>query len=169
MKITPLLIIAALAVPMAQAGPGRKSRSAKEVVFTQYFEEADADGNEILDFEEFSNSYGASERPVVTLFRFNELSGRFIDNRAIIKIERGVYLSEFIRYNGGRSINPNREEIFDLADTDNDDFLSPSEFFATRIQSASSQATAMKAFDKLDKNDDVRISRPEYGIAPSKG
>ncbi len=60
MKITPLLIIAALAVPMAQAGPGRKSRTAKEVVFTQYFEEADADGNDILDFEEFSNSYGAT-------------------------------------------------------------------------------------------------------------
>ena len=164
MKIIPLLIIAALAVPMAQAGPGRKSRSAKEVVFTQYFEEADANGNEILDFEEFSNSYGASERPVVTLFRFNQLSGRWIDNRGIIKIERGVYLSEFIRYNGGRKINPSKEEVFLTADTDRNGFLSPDEFFATRIQSASSEASAMKAFDKLDKNDDVRISPAEFGI-----
>ena len=169
MKITPLLIIAALAVPMAQAGPGRKSRTAKEVVFTQYFEEADADGNEILDFEEFSNSYGASERPVVTLFRFNQLSGRWIEDRGIIAIGRGVSLSQFIQYNGGRSINPYRNQTFLTADTDRDGFLSPSEFFATRIQSASSQASAMKAFDKLDKNDDSLISGPEFGITPSKG
>lgn len=168
MKITPLLIIAALAVPMAHAGPGKKSRSGKQVVFTQLFEEADANGNEILDFEEFSNSYGASERPVVTLFRFNQLSGRVIDNRGIIVIERGVYLQDFIQNNGGRKINPSKEEIFLTADSYRDGFLSPSEFYTTRIQSASSQASSMKAFDKLDKNDDGELSPAEFGITLSK-
>lgn len=163
MKITLLLIISALAIPMVQAGPGRKSRSGKEVVFTQLFEEADADGSEILNFEEFSNSHGASERPVVTLFRFNQLSGRFIDDRGIIVIERGVDLYDFIQSNGGRKINPSKSEIFLTADTNRDGFLSPAEFFATRIQSASSQASSMKAFDKLDKNDDNQLSPAEFG------
>ncbi len=164
MKITHLLIIGALAVPMAQAGPGRKSRSGKEVVFTQLFNEADTSGNQILSFEEFSNSYGASERPVVTLFRFNEMSGRWIDTRGLIPIERGVYLREFIEANGGRKINPSKSEVFLTADTNRDGFLSPSEYFATRIQSASSEASAMKAFDKLDKSDDGQISPGEFGV-----
>lgn len=163
MKITPLLIVAALAFPVAQAIPGKKARSGKEVVFTQLFQDANTDDNEILDFEEFSNSYGASERPVVTLFRFNQLSGRWLDNRGIIKIERGVYLSDFIESNGGRKINPDKTEIFYTADTNRDGFLSPDEFYATRIQSASSQASSMKAFDKLDKNDDGRLSPAEFG------
>ena len=163
MKITPLLIVAALAIPMAQAGPGKKSRSGKEVVFTQLFEEADTDGNEILDFEEFSNSYGASERPVVTLFRFNQLAGRMIDNRGLIPIYRGIYLYDFIQANGGRKINPNKSEIFYTADSDRNGFLSPSEFFATRVAEASSDASSMKAFDKLDKNDDGQLSPAEFG------
>lgn len=163
MKITLLLIISALAIPMAQAGPGKKSRSGKEVVFTQLFEEADANGSRVLNFSEFSNSYGASERPVVTLFRFNQMGGRFIDDRGLVAIEIGVNLPDFIQYNGGRKINPNKEQIFVTADTNRDGFLSPSEFFATRIQSASSQASSMKAFDKLDKNDDSQLSPAEFG------
>jgi Ca2+-binding EF-hand superfamily protein len=163
MKITPLLIVAALAMPLAHAAPGKKAKSGKVVVFTQLFEEADTDDNGILDFEEFSNSYGASERPVVTLFRFNQLSGRWLDNRGIIKIGRGVYLSDFIESNGGRKINPDKTEMFFTADTYRDGFLSPDEFFATRIQSASSRASSMKAFEKLDKNDDGRLSPAEFG------
>lgn len=163
MKITLLLIISALAIPMAQAIPGKKTRSGKEVVFTQLFEEADANGSRILSFAEFSNSYGASERPAVTLFRFNSMSGRFIDDRGIIVKEIGVDLYDFIRYNGGRKINPSKSEIFLTADSNRDGFLSPAEFYTTRIQSASSQASSMKAFDKLDKNDDNQLSPAEFG------
>lgn len=163
MKITPLLIVAALAFPVAQAAPGKKAKSGKQVVFTQLFNDADADGNEILNFEEFSNSYGASERPVVTRFRFNVLSGRFIDNRGAEPVERGIYLPDFIESNGGRKINPNKTEIFFTADTYRDGFLSPDEFYSTRIQSASSRASSMKAFEKLDKNDDGRLSPAEFG------
>ena len=163
MKITPLLIIAALATPLMADSAKKKQRSGKEVVFTQLFEEADTDENEILDFEEFSNSYGASERPVVTLFRFNQLSGRMMENRGLIPIYRGVYLYDFIRANGGRKINPNKSEIFYTADSNRDGYLSPSEFFATRVAEASSEASSMKAFDKLDKSDDGRLSPSEFG------
>ena len=167
MKITHLLIVFALATPAMAQGPMKK-RSGKEVVFTQLFEEADANSNQVLNFEEFSNSYGASERPVVTLFRFNEMSGRWIDTRGLIKIERGVYLREFIEANGGRKINPSKSEVFLTADTNRDGFLSPDEFYSTRIQSASSQASSIKAFDKLDKSDDGRISPAEFGITLDK-
>lgn len=163
MKITHLLIVAALVTPLMAEGPIRKKKSGKEVVFTNLFNEADTNGNEILDFEEFSNSYGASERPVVTLYRFNALSGRFIDNRGLIVIERGVNLGSFIESNGGRKINPNKSQVFFTADANRDGFLSPDEFFTTRVQSASSQASSMKAFDKLDKNDDNQISPSEFG------
>lgn len=162
MKITHLLIVAALATPAMAQGPMKK-KSGKEVVFTQFFNEADTNSNQVLNFEEFSNSFGASERPVVTLFRFNEMSGRWIDTRGIIVIERGVYLREFIEANGGRKINPNKTEIFFTADAYRDGFLSPDEFFTTRVQSASSQASSMKAFEKLDKNDDGRLSPAEFG------
>ena len=167
MKITHLLIVVALATPAMAQGPMKK-RSGKEVVFTQLFEEADANSNQVLNFEEFSNSYGASERPVVTLFRFNEMSGRWIDTRGLIKIERGVYLREFIEANGGRKINPSKSEVFLTADTNRDGFPSPDEFYSTRIQSASSQASSIKAFDKLDKSDDGRISPAEFGITLDK-
>lgn len=162
MKITSLLIVAAFAFPVAQAIPGKKAKSGKVVVFTQLFEDADTDGNEILDFEEFANSHGASERPVVTQYRFNVLSGRFIDNRGIQEV-RGVYLSEFIEANGGRKINPDKTDIFYTADTDRDGFLDIIEFYATRIQSASSRGSSMKAFDKLDKNEDGLVSPAEFG------
>lgn len=162
MKITHLLIVVALATPAMAQGPMKK-RSGKEVVFTQLFNEADTNSNQVLNFEEFSNSHGASERPVVTLFRFNQMSGRFIDTRGLIPIERGVYLREFIEANGGRKINPSKSEVFLTADINRDGFLSPDEFFTTRVQSASSQASSMSAFDKLDKSDDGRLSPSEFG------
>ena len=163
MKITPLLIVAALATPLMAVPDKKKQRSGKEVVFTQLFEEADTDENEILDFEEFSNSYGASERPVVTLFRFNQLAGRSMNFRGLIPIYRGIYLYDFIEANGGRKINPNKSQIFYTADSDRNGFLSPSEFFSTRVAEASSGASSMKAFDKLDKNDDSQLSPAEFG------
>lgn len=155
--------LAAIASP-ALAGE-RKVSPAKVVVFTNLFNEADTDGNGILDEEEFAGSYGASERPVITEIRFDELASFVkIGNRGIEVIERGIYLQDFIFANGGRKIKTSKAEIFFAADDDDNGFLSLSEFFATRVQSASSEASAVKAFDKLDKNDDNQISPAEFGI-----
>ena len=167
MKPTLLLLslgLAAIASP-ALAGE-RKVSPAKVVVFTNLFNEADTDGNEVLDEEEFAGSYGASERPVITEIRFDELASFFKGElRGFVIVERGIRLEEFIYANGGRKITPNKTEIFYEADDNENGFLSLSEFFATRIQSASSEASAAKAFDKLDKNDDNQISPAEFGVS----
>jgi Ca2+-binding EF-hand superfamily protein len=150
----------------AFAGESRKVSPAKVVVFTNLFNEADTSGNGILSFQEFSSSYGASERPVITEIRFDALASFFksVDRGFEIEI-RGIRLNDFIQANGGRKINPSKTQIFFAADDNDDGFLSMSEFFATRIQSASSEASAAKAFDKMDKNDDNRISPAEFGIS----
>lgn len=156
--------LAAIASP-ALAGERRVS-PAKVIVFTNLFNEADTDGNGILDEEEFASSYGASERPVITEIRFDELARFFkSDTRGFIFEERGIRLEDFIYENGGRKITPSKTEIFFAADNDENGFLSMSEFFATRIQSASSEASSAKAFDKLDKNNDNQISPAEFGIS----
>ncbi len=167
MKSTLLLSLslALLAVP-AFAG-SKKISPAKVVVFTNLFDEANSDGNDYLDEEEFANSYGASERPVITEIRFDVLSSPVkVDARGIIVIpqERGIFLEDFIQASGGRAIKPNKTQIFFAADDDDNNFLSLSEFFATRIISASTEASAVKAFDKLDKNNDNQISASEWGI-----
>lgn len=166
MKATLLLSLGlALAAPVL-AGESRKVSPAKVVVFTNLFNQADTDGNEVLDFEEFAGSYGASERPVITEIRFNILATFFkIAERGRIDVERGILLEDFIEANGGRRINPSKFAIFEAADDNDNGFLSLEEFFATRIQSASSEASAAKAFDKLDKNNDNQISPAEFGIS----
>jgi hypothetical protein len=142
----------------AFAAEPRKASLAKVAVFTKLFNEADANGDGYLYREEFSNSYGASERPVVTSIRFNALANVFIGLPVI-------GLEDFIEANGGRKISPSKSQIFSYADDDEDGFLSMSEFFQTRIQSASSEASAARAFDKLDKNNDNQISEAEFGIS----
>jgi Ca2+-binding EF-hand superfamily protein len=150
----------------AFAGESRKVSPAKVVVFTNLFNEADTDGNEVLDEEEFAGSYGASERPVITEIRFDSLAS-FINSfeRGKVEIERGILLEDFIEATGGRRITPSKAQTFFAADDNDNGFLSMSEFFATRIQSASSEASAAKAFDKLDKNNDNQISPAEFGIS----
>ncbi len=139
---------------------------AKVVVFTNLFNEADTDGDDILDFEEFAGSYGASERPVITEIRFDRLARFFKSAERGLSVEiRGIRLDDFIAANGGRKINPSKFEIFQAADDNDNGFLSLSEFYATRIQSASSEASAAKAFDKMDKNDDNQISPAEFGVS----
>ena len=167
MKPTLLLSLGlALTVSPALAGESRKVSPAKVVVFTNLFNQADTDGNEVLDFEEFAGSYGASERPVITEIRFDRLASFIkVVDRGDLPVLRGIYLEDFIESNGGRRINPSKTEIFFAADDNDNGFLSMSEFFATRIQSASSEASAAKAFDKLDKNNDNQISPAEFGIS----
>ena len=167
MKPTLLLSLGlALTVSPALAGESRKVSPAKVVVFTNLFNEADTNGNGILNFEEFSNSYGASERPVITEIRFDALASFFKSEVRGFSIEiRGIRLEDFIYSNGGRRINPSKAQIFFAADDNDNGFLSLEEFFATRIQSASSEASAVKAFDRLDKNNDNQISPAEFGIS----
>lgn len=167
MKSTLLLSLGLAAMTTsAFAGETRKVSPAKVVVFTNLFNEADTNSNGILNFEEFAGSYGASERPVITEIRFNRLA-RFSKTaeRGFPVEERGIRLPEFIEFNGGRSIKPREFQIFEAADDNDNGFLSLTEFFATRIQSASSEASAAKAFDNLDKNDDNQISPAEFGIS----
>lgn len=150
----------------AFAGESRKVSPAKVIVFTNLFNEADTNGNGILNFQEFSNSYGASERPVITEIRYDALASFFKTEERGLPIEiRGIRVEDFILANGGRSIKPSKTQIFFAADDDDNGFLSMSEFFATRIQSASSEASSAKAFDKMDKNNDNQISPAEFGIS----
>ena len=166
MKAPILLSLGLAAMTTSTFAGERKVSPAKVAVFTNLFNQADTDGDEILDEEEFAGSYGASERPVITEIRFDDLA-RFInfDERGKVILERGIYLEDFIYESGGRKITPSKFEIFEAADNNENGFLSLSEFFATRIQSASSEASAAKAFDKLDKNNDNQISPAEFGIS----
>lgn len=166
MKSILLLSLGLAALTTSVFAGERRVSPAKVTVFTNLFNEADTNGNGILNFQEFSNSYGASERPVITEIRFDALASFFKnDLRGILIQERGIRLEDFIFANGGRKINPSKAQIFFAADDDDNGFLSMSEFFATRIQSASSEASAAKAFDKLDKNNDNQISPAEFGIS----
>jgi hypothetical protein len=162
MKLATLLILPLLVVP-AVAG-GSKKKPAKTGVFTQLFNEADTNENNILDFEEFSNSYGASKRPVVTEYRYNVMSESFFPTVRGIKVIGGITLDSFIEYNGGRKINPSKTEIFFLADDNEDNNLTLSEFAATRVYPPSTEASVVKAFNKLHKNGNNLISATEWGI-----
>jgi Ca2+-binding EF-hand superfamily protein len=158
--------VAALSSP-AIAGD-RKISPAKVQVFTKLFNEANTDGNDYLDFEEFSNSYGASTRPVITEIRFDELASFINANTVrgiiIIPSERGIYLEDFIFANGGRAIKPSQSQIFFAADDNESNGLDIEEFAATRVYPPSNPASIFKAFDKIDKNDDAIISPAEWGI-----
>jgi len=63
MKTLILLSLGLAAMTTSAFAGERKVSPAKVTVFTNLFNQADTDGNEILDEEEFAGSYGASERP----------------------------------------------------------------------------------------------------------
>lgn len=166
MKPTLLLLSLSLLASPAFAGEMVKKRSAKEVVFTRLFNEADTNGNGLLNREEFGNSYGASKRPVVTDYRFEELASFLKIDRGGPPVEfRAITLEDFIEANGGRSINPSKSQIFYFADENDDGSLDLSEFSETRVYPPSNGNTAVNAFDKLDKNDNGLISPAEFGIS----
>ena len=60
-------------------------------------------------------------------------------------------------------MNPNRFERFLYADDDQDGFLDPEEFVATRVAPSAARGNVAQAFNKLDKNDDSLISPSEWG------
>lgn len=162
MKATTLLLLPVLALPVF-AGESVKKNPAKTAVFTKLFNEADTNDNNRLDFEEFSDSYGASKRPVVTEYRYEMMSERFIILRGLVPIG-GITLDTFIEFNGGRKINPSKTQIFFLADDNEDNNLTLSEFANTRVYPPSTEASVVKAFNKLDKNGNNLISASEWGI-----
>lgn len=165
MKIATLLILPLLVVPVLAGGPPKKKSTAKTAVFTNLFNQANTDDNEYLDFEEFSNSYGAHPRPVITEYRYQVMSDFFwMATRGDKEIIGGVSLESFIEYNGGRKIVPNKNQIFFLADDNEDNNLTLSEFAATRVASAASQASTTRAFNKLDKDGNNLISAAEWGV-----
>lgn len=162
MKAITLLTFALIAAPaFAAPEPSSKKKSAKAVVFTNLFNEADADRDGVLNEAEFGRSYGASDTPVVTEFRFQTMANLLPLRTNRIPVG-GVYLDEFIRQNGGRRLNPNRFERFLFADNDKSGFLDPEEFVATRVAPAATRGNLAKAFGKLDKNDDSLISPSEW-------
>ena len=172
MKSTPFLLgLALLASLVAPASADeRKVSRIKVQVFTKLFNEANTDGNDYLDFEEFSNSHGASPRPVITEIRFEELASviNVKTARALAVPERGIYLEDFIAANGGRAIKPSKEQIFWAADADKSGDLDLTEFGQTRVYPPTNPASTFKAFDKIDKNDDEAISPAEWGIKVTK-
>jgi Ca2+-binding EF-hand superfamily protein len=168
MKYTPFLLGLALVAFAGNATAGeRKVSAAKVQVFTKLFNEANTDDNDYLDFEEFSNSYGASTRPAITEIRFDELAS-FINVKTarglVSEPELGIYLEDFIAANGGRAIKPSKTQIFWQADDNESGGLDLDEFAATRVYPPSNPASTFKAFDKMDKNDDEVISPAEFGI-----
>lgn len=161
-----LLLALALAVvpsPVLAQGPVKR-KSAREVVLTRLFNEANTDGNDYLDAEEFANSYGASPRPVVTEYRFATLSVEVVSTRGAQLVVRGIFLGDFIEAKGGRALNPTKEDIFLLADDNSDGFIDWFEYPVTRIRKTAVRGSIFDSFDKLDRNDDGLISPAEWGL-----
>jgi hypothetical protein len=169
MKSTPILLGLVLAALGSNtvAGDVKPPSAAKVQVFTKLFNEANTDGNDYLDEEEFANSHAASPRPVITEIRFDELAS-FVNETAsrsiILDPERGVFLEEFIESSGGRAIKPSKWQIFNAADDNESGGLDIEEFAATRVYPPSNPQSIFKAFDKMDKNDDSVISPAEFGV-----
>lgn len=160
--------VAALSSPAIAAE--RKISPAKVQVFTKLFNEANTDPKnpDYLTFEEFSNSYGAHTRPVITEIRFDELASfinvKTVRGAVVVPSERGIFLEDFIFANGGRAIKPSKSDIFWAADDNDSGGLDLEEFSATRVYPPTNPASNFKAFDKLDKNDDAIISPAEWGL-----
>jgi hypothetical protein len=79
--------------------------------------------------------------------------------------EPGILLGDFIEAKGGRTLNPSKEEIFVLADKNRDGFIDYFEFPATRNQKTAVRGSIFDSFDKLDVNDDARITTAEWGFS----
>lgn len=168
MKSILLLGLGVVALSSPAVAGERKISPAKVQVFTKLFNEANTDPNNpgYLTFAEFSNSYGASTRPVITEIRFDELASFInVDTvRGIAEPVRGIFLEDFIFANGGRAIKPSQSEIFWAADDDESEGLDIDEFAATRVYPPSNPASTFKAFDKIDRDDNGIITPAEWGI-----
>ena len=166
MKTTIAILLLALSSPLMAGGFVIRPHSPRTVVFSQYFDLYDTDGDGILSFAEFQGSIGASDIPVVTEFRFIFMAD-FLKSAAESESSpvEGLFINRYIRYAGGLKVpKPNKFIRFDLADDNNDGFLSMAEYAQTRNAAAATDGSLGKSFNKLDKNDDNQISPAEFGI-----
>jgi hypothetical protein len=89
MKFIVFLVLALAFVTASAFAVGcTRTSLAKVAVFTNFFNEADTNGDGILYFEEFSNFYGAGELAVITPIRFNALA-------SFLNVEAGIRLRDF--------------------------------------------------------------------------
>jgi hypothetical protein len=171
MKATIVSLLVALSAPlMAGDAPALNFKKARTVVFLNYFNAYDVNGDEVISETEFQGTVGASNVPVITEYRFLFMADAIVDTAAIapsgiIKGPLGIDLETYVRYAGGLRVpKPSKWTLFELADDDNDGFLDPEEYALTRNVATPFGALA-KSFNKLDKNDDNLISPSEYGLA----
>ncbi len=144
--ILPALLVLALSAPAALAA-NRK--------IDGKFNRADIDVDHRLSPVEFQATQKRRISVAYSLFRFN---------KADTNHDGFVSLEEFRISRGGTAGGkPTKIDIFLLADADNDDVLSPTEYVDT-LPSGSSFPKALKAFDKKDKDNSGFLTATEYGI-----
>ncbi len=163
MKLSIPILLLALAAPL-MAGDSSPKKNSRTVVFTGYFNLYDTNDDGVISWEEFQGSVGASDIPVLTEWRFLYMAD-FIKTASRAKIPNGIFVDTYIRYAGGLKVpKPTKVQRFNLADDNDDGFLSISEYRNTRKTAAATDGSIGKSFDKIDKNRDGKISRQEYGI-----
>lgn len=166
MKLSIPILLLALAAPL-MAGDSPHRHNSRTVVFTGYFNLYDTNDDGVISWEEFQGTVGASDIPVLTEWRFLYMAD-FIKTasiRSTAKIPEGIFLDTYIRYAGGLRVpKPTKIQRFNLADDNDDGFLSISEYRSTRKTAAATDGSIGKSFDKIDKNRDGKISPQEYGI-----
>lgn len=131
------------------------SGEAKANAYDRVFARADINNSDSLSMDEFmSTQVGAA--------RWTDAAHRFNAN----DLDRNGSLSEleFRGSRGGRDGGrPNKQETFQLADTDDNGSLDPTEFALTLPQNWDARKVS-RTFDLRDRDDSSLISRREFGL-----
>ena len=148
MKALPLLILALVAT----AGISRAGVTNR---YDRTFEKADLDRSGFLDSLEWLRTQSRRSSAADAQWRFNWADA---DN------DDRVSLLEFRASRGGKDGGkPNKSQTFDLADADNDGFLTPAEFADTEA-SGKPWRKILKIFSRKDRDEDSVIDPVEFGI-----
>ncbi|MBB5352154.1 Ca2+-binding EF-hand superfamily protein [Haloferula luteola] len=119
------------------------------------FERFDIDKDLVLDTVEWLQTQPRQNSVAKAMFRF-----AWADADVNGTIDR----VEFLASRGGKvGGNPNKAEIFEIADEDGDGLLNPEEY-ANTLGQGKSWAKALRQFAKKDKDDNYYLSRWEFGI-----